>query len=338
MDKIRKVLVTGAAGGLGSAISNLLSEVGYEVACLIRPEDSPALLKVPEASLHRGYIEDAEAVGRALEGAQAAINCAALLPAARHLGHEAFKRVNVRGPLNLLAECHRQNVKTAVFFSTISVVDHIGRYITPSQLAEFAPDAKDPYQRSKVEMEQLLEVESKSYPGALVILRPAFVYGPGNFSVWSDALQLLRASKMVLLDGGKAFFPLIYSEDIARFVLHLLRADLPAPSFQRFVLGSPQRTLMRDVFYHLADFMGVPRPRSMPASLAWILASVAEMMPERFRKGRLKLLTKSRVLQYSKGYDISGVLQPPPLGFVCGTDYKAGFAEMFRDQKSAARE
>jgi nucleoside-diphosphate-sugar epimerase len=338
MDKIQRVLVTGAAGGLGSAISNLLSEAGYEVACLIRPEDSAATLKVREAHIYRGYIEDAEAVGRALEGSQAAINCAALLPGARHLGHEAFRRVNVRGALNLLAECGKQNVNRAIFFSTISVVDHIGRHITQEQLAEFAPDANDPYQHSKVEMEQLLEEKSKSYGGALVILRPAFVYGPGNFSVWSDALQLLRASKMVLLDGGKAFFPLVYSDDIARFVLHLLRTELTEPSFQRFVLASPQPTLMRDVFHYLADFMGVARPRSMPASIAWALALGAEMVPARFRKGRLKLLTKARVLQYSKGYDISGVLKSPPLGFVCGTDYKAGFTEMLRDQKSAARE
>ncbi len=331
------VFIAGAAGGLGSTISNRLFAAGYKVICLVRPEDSCSRLKTPADQIFRGYIEDADIVSRLLDGVHVAINCAALLPNARDRGHEAFQKVNVDGALNLLEQCNKKSVGTAIFFSTISVVDHINRTITPERLDDFNPDPADPYQSSKVAMELALKRASPTYSGTIIVLRPAFVYGPGNYSVWAEALDLLTRSKMVLLDGGKALFPLIYSEDIARFILHLLNISFESRSYHRFILASPDRTVMRDVFDFLADELGVQRPKTFPSYIAKILAVLTAAIPAKMRSGRVKLLTRARVDQYSKGYNLSAALQPPPpLGFVCDTDFRLGFKAMLEDYRNSS--
>jgi nucleoside-diphosphate-sugar epimerase len=327
-----KVFVAGAAGGLGSAITNKFVDAGFEVKCLARPEDRCERLKVSEHNIVRGYVEDPDIVAQAIEGAELAVNCAALLPGARQLGYPVFRRVNVDGGLNVLAQCSKYGVRTAVFFSTISVIDHIERHIEWPQIHDYLIDYSDPYQRSKVEMEQALAESSRSFSGAVVIIRPAFVYGPGNFAVWSEAISLLRASKMVLLDGGRARLPLVYSDDIAAFVLHLAKQTLP-PGVSTFILSSPEPTTMRDVFDYLAELLGQPQPHSMASWIARAAASVACVLPASLRTGRLRLLTKARVQQYSKGYDLSGVLAPVPAGFACRTGYREGFRKMLDDAK-----
>lgn len=325
---MKKVFIAGAAGGLGSTIANFLSAAGYPLTCLIRPEDNDAVLEVSREQIVRGYIEQPGAVYDALADADVAVNCAALLPNVRHLGYQAFRQVNVDGAINLLKQCQKRGTKHAILFSTISVVDHLNRHITSDQLGELAPDKDDPYQLSKVEMERAVLEMAPSFPGSISVLRPAFVYGPGNYSVWADAFKLLKASKMVLLDNGKAFFPLVFSEDVARFIRHLIEAELAPGSAHRFVLTSPQQTHMREVFDYLAELLGAPHPRTMPSKLAAMIAAIVGVLPHSLRKGRLRLLTKARVLQYSKGYDLSGVSTSPPLGFVFNTDFRSGFREM----------
>ena len=49
------------------------------------------------------------------------------------------------------------------------------------------------------------------------------------------------------------------------------------------------------------------------------------------RRGRLRLLTKARVQQYTRGYDLSGVMELPPLGFIPATGHRAGLAAMLDD-------
>ena len=85
---------------------------------------------------------------------------------------------------------------------------------------------------------------------------------------------------------------------------------------------------MRDVFDFIADYLHLKRPGSVPVWAMYFLASVLEWLPHSLKVGRARLLTKARVTQFSKGYDLSGVMSPPPLGFVCETRYRVGLAAM----------
>lgn len=323
------VLVTGAAGGLGRSICKTLSDGGYQIRALVRPEDSRDGLCVRPENISTGYVEDPVVVGNAMKGVAAVINCAALLPNASHLGREAFMRVNVEGAVNVLRQAASRGVGKAIFFSTISVVDHVGHHIEWKQIEQYVDGSGNPYLESKIELEKALRRECENLPVQVQVIRPAFIYGPGNFAVWRDSLILLSKGKMRLIDDGKAPLPLICASDIALFVQLALKTAVPR--FAIHILSSREPTTMREVYNLLADSMHVPRPASVSSRLLYPLAAVAERLPRFCRPGRLALLTTARVTQYSRGYDMSGVLEPAPLGFIPPTGFRDGLTLMLTD-------
>ena len=160
----KTVLVTGAAGGVGRTICRFLSGPYFQIKGLIRPEDDAQGLGILPENLIKGYVEDSQAVGVAMQGVDVVIHCAALLPNALHLGESAFKRVNVEGALTVLRQAAQQKVSQVIFFSTISVVDHVNRKITFAELQDYVKSPHDAYLSSKIELEKALDKEAKNEP------------------------------------------------------------------------------------------------------------------------------------------------------------------------------
>jgi nucleoside-diphosphate-sugar epimerase len=154
--------------------------------------------------------------------------------------------------------------------------------------------------------------------------------------VWREPLELTRNVKMRLVGGGKGLLPLIYADDIARYVLVLFEQPAPLDRYELHIVSNPQPTTMRDVFNFIADYFGVPRPRSVPALPLSLAARIVQWMPTRTRTGRLKLLTPARVAQFSRGYDLSLVLDQPLLKQIQLTDYRDGLRRMLDDFSGAA--
>lgn len=328
------ILITGAAGGVGRALCRVLAKAGFRVKALLRPEDDTRGLEVAKDDLFQGYVEDPQVVTAALKDVSAVIHCAALLPQAIHLGEKAFHRVNVEGALNVFEQAAKLKIAKLAFFSTISVVDHITRKITPCELQAYV-HPRDPYLRSKIRLEKELEKRSRNFQGDIAILRPAFIYGPDHLPVWKEALELVREGKMMLLGKGNAGLPLISAEEIARFILLWLEQPLKEEKFHIYVLSSSEKTTMKQVFNFVADSLGVKRPRRVPAWPLFCAAAFLDLLPEKMKWGRMRLLTKTRVRQYSRGYDLSGAIHPPPLGFVAATRYQEGLTQMLDVYKKA---
>jgi nucleoside-diphosphate-sugar epimerase len=270
-------------------------------------------------------------VARALEGTDGVVHCAAVLPwALGRIPPTAFAEVNVGGSINVLRQAIRLGIAHAIFFSTISVVDHVTREITPQSLFDYIVDTRDPYLVSKIAAEKELIRLQPSFSGRLSILRPGFIYGPGNYAVWAEALRLTWLGKMRLIGDGSARLPLIYAEDIGRFIVALLDQPVVRPSWDIHVLANPETTTMKDVFNFLADRLGAVRPRRVPLWGIHAAACAVALLPEPLRLGRLKLLTRAKVECYSRGYRFSSVLDPLLLRLPL-TSYREGFARMLED-------
>jgi dihydroflavonol-4-reductase len=331
MTSVSSVLVTGAAGGLGRTICRVLASAGLLVRALVRPEDDLCVVPLDHAAIKVGYVQDPDAVAAAAVGVNAIIHCAALLPNALYLGSEAFLDVNVGGTVTVFETAIAQNVPTTVFFSTISVVDHNTRTVARDKLLDFVHDPQDAYLASKIEAERVLLRRRTEYRGHLAILRPAFIYGPGNYAVWTEPLRLATEGKMVLVGDGRAAFPLIYAEDLARYVLALIRGPRFDPPYDIHVVANREPTSIKDVLEFIADYLGVQLPRKAPYSLLRLGAMMASRIPEALRFGPLRLLTPSRVTQYSRGYDLSRVLDHPLLDQISMTSYRLGLCRMLDD-------
>ena len=331
MTPISEILVTGAAGGLGRTICRVLSAAGLRVRALVRPEDDPRLVPLDQQAIKVGYVQDADTIGNAANGVDAIIHCAALLPNALHLGAEAFQNVNVGGTLTVFKAAIAQKVSTAVFFSTISVVDHNSRTIGRDNLLDFVVDPHDAYLKSKIAAEKALLTARASFSGHLAIVRPAFIYGPGNYAVWADPLRLAKDGKVVLIGDGRVPFPLIYAEDLAHYVLALIRGPRFDPPYDIHIVANREPTTLKDVFEFIANYLEAPSPRKVPYPLMRLGATIASSIPEQLRFGPLKLLTPARVTQYSRGYDLTKVLDHPLLEKLTMISHRVGLSRMLED-------
>ena len=63
------------------------------------------------------------------------------------------------------------------------------------------------------------------------------------------------------------------------------------------------------MFDFIADYLEIRRARSAPLWVAQLGANALTSCRRRFRRGRLEMLTHARVQQFSRGYDLTRVLQ-----------------------------
>lgn len=326
------VLVTGAAGGVGRAMCRALTEAGFAVRGLVRPSDDITAVPLPCSAVTVGFVQDPKAVADAMFGADAVVHCAALLPnAINTVPPSVFHDVNVGGTRVVLDQAAHHGLKAGIFFSTISVVDHTRRRITPETLLDYDHNPSDPYLTSKIAAEQLVLNQVGSFPGKLAILRPVFVYGPGSFAVWSEPLSLLRTGKFRLIGSGRVPIPLIYADDMARFAAAWLREPSDGPHGVIRILSNPEPTTLASVFGELAHHLRVPAPKSVPTWALYAAWAGTSWLPSFLRSGRLKLLTRARLRQYSNGYDMTGLPPDPLLTRIRTTPSREGLARMAAD-------
>jgi UDP-glucose 4-epimerase len=330
------VLVTGAAGGVGRSVCRALVGAGFAVRELVRPGDAVSA-PLPRGAVFVGYVQDRGAVAEAMAGVTAVVHCAALLPNA--LGArkpEAFHEVNVVGTRVVLDEAARRGVRGAVFFSTISVVDHTRRHVGPETMFAYDHNPRDPYLTSKIAAEREVLARVDSFPGKLAVLRPAYVYGPGNYAVWAEPLRLLRTGKFRVLGSGNVSLPLIYADDMARFAAAWLRAPADGPHGAVRILSNPEPTTLASVFGELARLFNVPPPRSAPVWALYAAWAGSGFLPPALCRGRLKLLTRARIRQFSRGYDMTGLPPDPLLVRIGPTPAATGLARMVADYLRSA--
>jgi 2-alkyl-3-oxoalkanoate reductase len=328
MNSVRSVLVTGAAGGVGRSVCAALLSAGFYVRALIRPEDDRTLVGLRDDSVVLGYAQDAASVSRAIDRAGAVVHCAAILPNAPGVSAAQYLDVNLGGTETVLQVALRQQVKSAIFFSTISVVDHNAKKIGRARICEYVTGVTDPYLRSKIAAEQCVLAARDTFPGHLAVIRPGFVYGPGAIGVWREPLRLALRGQMALIGGGRVGLPLAYADDIAAYVVALLRGARYTPPYDIHVVANPEPTTIADVFKFVADYLDAPRPRYVPRWPLAIGVAICDLLPKSLRIGPLAMLTRARLRQYSMGYDLSGVLDHPLLTQIPMTSYRVGLSRM----------
>src|SRR6266704_4894683 len=141
-----KVLVTGAAGLLGSHVAELVLERGDAVRLLVRPGEDVSNLARAGAEICRGDLTDRLSLESAVNGVNLVLHCAARMGP---WGPEVeYDLVNVRGPKILVEAAMAAGVRRIVHISSVTVhgVDVHG---TADETAPLRGGA-DPYSRTKV--------------------------------------------------------------------------------------------------------------------------------------------------------------------------------------------
>jgi nucleoside-diphosphate-sugar epimerase/predicted dehydrogenase len=202
-------LVTGASGGLGSALVDRLLADGHRVRVMVRTLPTVARDNVEYA---RGDLGDPEAVDRAVKGARCVFHVGAAMKGG-WLDHQGG---TIEGTRNVLAACRKHGVSKVVHVSSLSVIDWAGaEAMTPvDENTPLEPRAEErgSYTRAKLEAEKLVVAEAAAGLPA-VIIRPGQIFG-GRIPLMTAAVSRRVAGRHLVLGDGEMPLPLVYIDDV----------------------------------------------------------------------------------------------------------------------------
>jgi UDP-glucuronate 4-epimerase len=230
----RTVLVTGAAGFLGSTVSGALLRRGDRVRGLdsFDPFYDPAIKRGNLEEVRRsgdlplveGDVRDPAAVAEALRGCDAVVHLAARAGVRPSFQDPVgYADVNVRGTSVLLEAALAAGVRTFVAASSSSVYGV--RSAVPFREDDPCDRPASPYAASKRAMERLLEERQRETGIDLPCLRFFTAYGPRQrpeMAIHLFARSIERGLPIPLFGDGGSGRDYTYADDVADGVLAAL--------------------------------------------------------------------------------------------------------------------
>jgi NAD dependent epimerase/dehydratase len=260
---MKKVLVTGADGFIGSHLTEHLVRSGYNVRAFTLYNSfgswgwldrSPPDIK-SSLDIFAGDVRDPNGVRDAMKGCDAVLHLAALIaiPYSYH-SPDTYVDTNIKGTLNILQAARDLGVRV-VHTSTSEV------YGT----AQFVPITEDhpvvgqsPYSASKIGADQLAISFYRSFEAPVSILRPFNTYGPRQSAravIPSVITQIAAGSRSLKLGALHPTRDFSFVTDTARAFEAVMNCD--ASIGQVLNGGSCFEISIGDTVAAIADIMGV---------------------------------------------------------------------------------
>ncbi len=270
------VLVTGAAGLVGTHVLDALRARGEQPRALVR-EHSRAVVEAFGAEAVVGDVTDASTWERASRGVDAIIHAAALV--ASHDPFDEFTRVNVGGTRLAIATARRTGARL-IHVSTVAVYGRAAVYAAGAQgVTEDYPlqplPAADYYARSKRAAEQLVQDEAARGGLSVVAIRPNVIYGERDLLFTRRLIANLRRGFLPQIGAGTNHLSCVYAGNVASAILAAL--DAPAtPGFRAYNVtrDAPPPLTQREFFAAFAESSG-SRPLRIPVPVPLIRSGVA---------------------------------------------------------------
>ena len=303
------ILVTGATGFLGSALTTELVKQKQDVRILARNEQKARAQFGEAVTIICGEITDVEQVERAVDGTTIIYHLVGRLyhPS---IPAELYRYIHVEGTRILLNACRGQKqLKRIVHCSTTGVYGLTGK--TPAaENAPFAPT--NPYEATKLQGELLAMNACKEDGLPVSVARPGLVYGPGDLHL-HGFFKSIKKGMFRVIDGGKALLHPIYIDDLTS--AFLLCGSRPEAIGQSYNIAGEYPVTIRELSTSIAHSMDCELSKgSIPLWLANLASDIFSVIPG--IKGENAPLTRSRVefLTRSRVYDIGKA--KAELGFV----------------------
>lgn len=295
------ILVTGATGFLGSALTRELLQQKQEVRILARDVDKARTQFGEAVTIIPGEITDVAQVQQAVDGASIVYHLVGRLyhPS---VPTELYRMTHVEGTRILLTACQNQSqLQRIVHCSTTGVLGVTG----PTPAAEDAPYAPtNLYEATKLESE-ILALQAHRIQGLPVsVVRPGLVYGPGDIHLLGFFASIKKGLFRVI-DGGRALQHPIYIDDMTQ--AFLLCADQPQAIGHSYNVSGSSPVTIHQLATAVAYALGKELPRgSIPLWLANLASDIFAVIPgfagERapLTRSRVQFLTNSRVYNTSR--------------------------------------
>jgi dihydroflavonol-4-reductase len=296
-----KILVTGATGYIGGKLARYLADRNEDIVCMVREGKSVDGLPVREGDILKPGL-----LNNVIQGIDVIIHCAGAL-GKWHLSKDYIYKVNVEGVSNIVHAAYKAKVKYFIHLSTSGVTGPLGS--TPvNENTPCRPYTL--YERSKYEGELLALKIARETRLPLSVIRPTFVYGPGD----PHKLALFKAVKkriMVYVGNPESTLHPVYIDDLLDGISLVMERR---PVHQVYFVGGEQPISKRKLLQTMAYSIGVSPPfLVIPSWVAWYCAPVVEFCSRTL--GREPILNRSRVLMMSRNWGVDITKAKVELGY-----------------------
>lgn len=189
---MNRILVTGATGFVGHFLCDRLLTDGLLVRGTVLTSENPSFLVSGVEPVTVEPLGADTPWSHALSGVVTIIHLAARV----HIMDDTavdplteFRRVNVKGTVQLAREAAKAGVRRLVFISSIKVN---GEETSTPYTPDSPPNPSDPYGISKWEAEQELRKIEAETGLQVVIVRPTLVYGPCVKANFLNMMKIIR--------------------------------------------------------------------------------------------------------------------------------------------------
>ncbi len=171
----KNVIVTGAAGYLGTVLVKTLYDAGHNVTSLALPGENTEFVSQYSKVLYADVC-DADALEREITGFDAVVHLAGIVDIGTR-NHALMRRVNVEGTRNVAELCRRKKIKM-IYCSSVHAIPCLPGDETMTENTDFDPErVKGVYGKTKAEATGLV---LKMIGGGLdaMVAFPSGIIGP----------------------------------------------------------------------------------------------------------------------------------------------------------------
>lgn len=231
---MKKILVTGADGFIGSHLVETLLEEGYEVRAFVLYNsfntwgwlDTFSKEKLDRIEVFTGDVRDPNAVRKAAEGVDAIFHLAALIAIPySYYAPDAYVDTNIKGTLNVLQAARDLKIERVLVTST-SEVYGTAQYVPIDEKHPY--QGQSPYSATKIGADRIAESFYRSFELPVTIVRPFNTFGPRQSAravIPTIITQLLAGKTEIKLGSLTPTRDFNYVKDTARGFLEIYRSE-----------------------------------------------------------------------------------------------------------------
>lgn len=256
---MKKVLITGADGFIGSHLTEMLLEQGYQVKALSYYNSFNYWgwldgWKHPNLEILTGDVRDPHFCKHISKEVDTIFHLAALIAIPySYIAPDCYVDTNIKGTLNICQAAKENNVQRVLVTST-SEVYGTAQYVPIDEKHPKQPQS--PYSATKIAADAIAMSFYNAFELPVVIARPFNTYGPRQSAraiIPTIITQIASGKKEILLGDLRPTRDFNYVKDTCKGFIELASCD--AAIGQEVNISSNYEISMRDTLELIADIM-----------------------------------------------------------------------------------
>ncbi len=229
---MKNILVTGAGGFIGSHLTELLLQNGYNIKAFVHYNSGnkwgwlDSSFVKSNVEIIKGDIRDYDSVLGAMKGCDSVFHLAALIGIPySYDSPQAYIKTNIDGTYNILQSARQLGVGKIIVTST-SETYGTAQYVPIDELHPLV--GQSPYSATKIAADQLSISYYKSFDLPVKIVRPFNTYGPRQSAraiIPTVISQILAGKKVLKLGNLSPTRDLTFVKDTAKGFLEIAKAE-----------------------------------------------------------------------------------------------------------------